>query len=139
MHYCFNVVTEEAGTGHAVLVRGIEPVTGVREMMKRRGISRPRIGDPVSAGDLINLCNGPAKFCQAFGIGHVQNGTDLCGNELWLARESTPESTHPKTASHMSFRVLSSTRIGITVGREHRWRFYIKNSPFVSRGKPVEG
>src|ERR1700741_2664024 len=67
MHFCSNIVTEEEGIGHAVLLRAVEPIEGVNLMMKRRN------------GTLENLTNGPAKLCQAFGITRKENGTDLLG------------------------------------------------------------
>ena len=54
LHYCFNVVTEPAGVGHAVLVRGIKPVT--------------------PAGQRLN---GPAKVTQFFGINLQHNALNL--------------------------------------------------------------
>jgi DNA-3-methyladenine glycosylase len=136
MHFCFNVVTEEEGTGHAVLLRALEPVTGIDRMMKHRGMSSTRINNNViPARQLIHLCNGPAKLCQAFGIARAQNGTDLCGNEIWIARDTLPGTR--SAGQRARFQIRRSTRIGIAVGREHRWRFYVKGSPWVSRGKPV--
>jgi 3-methyladenine DNA glycosylase Mpg len=66
-------------------------------------------------------------MCQAFAIGRKENGTDLCGNNIWLARDSNA-TTAPSVAV--------STRVGVTRGSRHRWRFYIKDNPFVSPGKP---
>ena len=128
MHFCFNVVTEEEGTGHAVLLRAVEPIKGIGLMMKRRALTSPHHGQVHN--DLVNLCNGPAKLCQAFGMARPQNGTDLCGNRIWLAEDDIPR---------RDIQMRRSTRVGITAGREHRWRFYVKDNPFVSRGKPVEG
>ena len=121
MHFCFNIVTEQEGIGHAVLLRAIEPLQGVGVMQRHR-----RRGH--AENSLVDLCNGPAKLCQAYGIARAQNGTDLCGTEIWIA-EDTP--------GHQGMTVARSTRIGISVGLEHKWRFYLSNCPFVSRGKPV--
>jgi DNA-3-methyladenine glycosylase len=116
MHFCSNVVTEEKGRGKAVLLRALAPVQGISAMKRRRGTD-----------DEKELCNGPAKLCQAFGIGKAENGTDLCGTSLWIARDrfSPP------------LRIRRSTRVGITTGTRHRWRFYARENPYVSRGKPV--
>jgi len=151
MHFCINVVTEEEGTGHAVLLRALEPINGFELMMKHRHLTPPDQGNRRPAdSDLINLCNGPAKLCQAFGIDRAQNGTDLCGSEIWLAQDAVPAEGQRKSRDSSgkgrrrkanpqeNLRIRRSTRIGITSGREHRWRFYVKGSPFVSRGKPVE-
>ncbi|MFN0159081.1 MAG: DNA-3-methyladenine glycosylase [Bacteroidota bacterium] len=119
MHFCANVVTEEEGTGHAVLLRAIEPVTGMELMMKRR--QRPK-----TTNSLVHLTNGPAKLCEAFGIARKENGTDLLGRHIWIARDSEKLRT----------KIGTSTRIGISTGKEHRWRFYFRNNRFVSKGKP---
>jgi DNA-3-methyladenine glycosylase len=118
MHYCCNVVTGRIGEGGAVLVRAVEPVAGIRAMTARRsqGDGRRRTAH--------ELCSGPGKLCQAFGIARAENGTDLCGGTIWLARkrgESPPR------------RISRSPRIGISSGREHLWRFFIPDTPFGSR------
>jgi len=126
MHYCCNVVTERAGIGHAILLRAVEPLKGVDAMMRNRG----RPGLMLSMKNLKNLCNGPAKLCQAFDIGRAENGTDLCGRDVWLARDV-------KGGRRMS--VARSQRVGITNGKEHRWRFFERHNPFLSPGRPAAG
>jgi DNA-3-methyladenine glycosylase len=119
MHFCSNVVTEGEGRGCAVLLRAVEPLGGMERMQDLRSAGRTRVH-----GDR-ELCSGPGKLCQAFGIAREENGTDLCGETIWLARkrgESPPRS------------IMCSTRIGISQGREHPWRFFLKDNPFVSRG-----
>jgi len=118
MHFCANVVTGERGIGEAVLIRAVEPVTGIATMKKNRS-ARPR--DPVSG----NLTNGPAKFCQAFSIGRAQNGSDLLGDRIYLTEGDEITRSH----------ILSSGRIGIRSGLDKQWRFYLDGNPFVSRGK----
>jgi DNA-3-methyladenine glycosylase len=121
MHYCCNVVTESEGTGHAVLLRAVEPMAGI-ELMKRNR-KRPKQENRMSA-----LCSGPARLCQAFEIGRKENGTDLCGDRIWIAREI--RSTRPQKVSR-------STRVGISDGKHHKWRYFLKHSPYISTGKPV--
>ena len=121
MHYCSNVVTRPEGIAHAVLLRAVEPVAGVEVM----GQNRKR---PIGETDLTDLCSGPARLCQALGMARDQNGTDLCGNEIWIGRDMQ---------SKRKPAVARSSRVGITDGREHRWRFYIKGSRFVSPGRPA--
>lgn len=122
MHFCCNVVTEEAGVGHAVLLRAAEPVQGVNTMARHRGIRL------ASDHAKRNLCNGPAKLCEAFGIGREENGVDLCSGNLWLAEETFQENP---------VAVVRTTRIGITQGTLHKWRFHMKGNPYVSKGRPV--
>ncbi len=118
MHYCSNVVTEEEGTGHAVLLRAIEPVAGVRIMQRNRGL-KATDGKALSQ----NLTNGPAKLCKALRIAREENGTDLLGNEIFIAAgEHIPRN-----------RIRTSPRIGVRNAIDKRWRFYIKGNPWVSK------
>ena len=121
MHFCCNVVTEDAGKGCAVLIRAVEPVENIEAMQYLRKID--------IAKNQVNLTNGPAKLCQAFKLGREENGTDLCGKDIWIGTEklSVPAS------SLSADRILASTRVGITNGSGHKWRFYIKHNSWVSR------
>jgi DNA-3-methyladenine glycosylase len=112
MHFCMNVVTGRSGEGMAVLLRAAEPVGGLEEMRRRRGRSHVR-----------ELCSGPAKLCQAFGVDRSFDGTDLVqGNDLWIAEgTSVPSSL-----------VVAGGRVGIRVGLEHAWRFTVDGDPYVS-------
>ncbi len=121
MHFCCNVVTEEEGKGCAVLIRAVEPVENIELMKTHRKIDTSK--------NIYNLTNGPAKVCKAFDLGREENGTDLCGKDIWIGsvKLSAPGS------SLSANRVLASTRVGITNGSEHKWRFYIKENRWVSR------
>ena len=66
MHHCMNAVTGPTDVGMAVLIRAAEPIEGVAEMRALRGREPMR-----------DLCSGPAKLCQAFGVDRALNGTDL--------------------------------------------------------------
>ena len=120
MHFCCNVVTERAGKGRAVLLRAVEPLEGMGTMARLRG------GPPSRPLRRQDLCSGPGKLCQAFGIGREENGTDLCGVTMWLARDD---------ASARRGRIGRSARIGITSGRARLWRFTLRDDEFVSHRK----
>jgi DNA-3-methyladenine glycosylase len=140
MHFCSNVVTEAEGIARAVLLRALEPVEGIEVMVRNRRLDKldvlSRTTNAVGRGinptfaerTLLNLCSGPAKLCQAFGIGRKQNGTDLCGNQTWLAND-------PYTSRKVT--IAASRRVGVNNGARHKWRFYIKGNPYVSKGKPA--
>ena len=113
MHYCMNVVTEAEGIAAAVLIRALEPFEGIDIMQKNRGVQISQ----------KNLCNGPAKLCQAFGITKEQNGQSLQSEDLYIA-DGDPV---------VDSAIVVSTRIGISKGKDLPWRFYIKNNPFVSK------
>lgn len=121
MHYCCNVVTEGEGHGCAVLLRAVEPLEGIHQMACRRGLARTAPDAPPDP----NLTNGPAKLCEAFGISKRDNGMDLCDTTISIATDGLPV---PPLAA--------TSRVGITAGKEHRWRFFVKGNRFVSKGKP---
>lgn len=118
MHFCANVVTSVADVGEAVLIRAVEPLIGFEVMTQRRfGANRT-----LDHRTILHLTNGPAKFCEAFGITKKKNGTDLLGTDIWIADDGYVPSAIGK-----------SPRIGIRDGREKLWRFYIKGNLWVSR------
>ena len=119
MHYCMNVVTEPEGIGAAVLIRAVEPLEGIELMQRLRG---PRI-------KTRDLTNGPAKCCGAFAVGPEQNGLTLTGSALFLDEDEPPAENE----------IAISRRIGISKSADLEWRFFIKNNPFVSRGRPAGG
>jgi DNA-3-methyladenine glycosylase len=114
MHFCANVVSGPPGRGEAVLIRAVEPLEGIGLMRRRRGARcEPR-----------EIANGPAKFCQAFGIGRDENGIDLCGGgKIVLTRG----------ARRKEERIVATTRIGIRHAQEKRWRYYLSGNGFISR------
>lgn len=122
MHFCANVVTREERVGEAVLIRAVEPIDGIEVMRKRRGFIPIKSGQARDETDYWELTNGPAKFCQAFGIGRKQNGIDLMGKEMFIARGEKIQ----------KFAIGRSARIGIKNGREKKWRFFVKKNRFLS-------
>jgi DNA-3-methyladenine glycosylase len=117
MHHCFNVTGSVEGNAEAVLIRAVEPIAGRGVMQTLRGALKRE----------QDLTNGPGKLCQAFGITRQENRIDLVDSEeLYLTTgEQVPDSE-----------IANSTRIGISVAMEEPWRFFIKNNPYVSKGKP---
>jgi DNA-3-methyladenine glycosylase len=111
MHHCLNLVTEKKGYPAAVLIRALEPTSGIELMMKRR-----------KQKDLKNLTTGPAKLCQALGVDLKSNGTDLCSDFIYV-----------EDGGVQVKRIGSSIRIGVMEEKKRKWRFFIKNNDFVSR------
>ncbi|MDR2952621.1 MAG: DNA-3-methyladenine glycosylase [Treponema sp.] len=110
MYHCLNIVSGKEGEGEAVLIRALEPVEGIELMMKRRKTSK-----------IENLCNGPGKLTQAFGITRKHNNASLIdGNLRVYGSREKPE-------------IVSSTRIGLSAGKDLELRFFIKGNRFVSR------
>ena len=127
MHWCANVVCGPDGEAAAVLIRALAPLSGLGEMQAARPAARlPR-----------DLCNGPAKLCQALGITGTDNGADLLapaqgrsgsgraggGAPVRLLDDGTPPPRRPGRG----------TRIGIREATEKRWRFWVPGDPNVSR------
>lgn len=112
MYYCLNVVTEAENFPAAVLIRAAEPVAGVEQMKRFRKTDKVR-----------NLTSGPGKLCQAFHLQRKQDGTDLCGSDLFIANGE--EILHDQ--------IDCSKRIGVNAGKDRPWRFFVRDSPFVSK------
>ena len=120
MHFCANIVTGRKGIGEAVLIRAVEPMVGIEVMKKNRQKGRLHLLD---GAYLINLTNGPAKFCQAFGLSRKENGLDLLDSEISIIDgEAIPSKL-----------IKRSSRIGIQQGVEKKWRFFIAGNPWVSK------
>lgn len=116
MHFCANVVCGEEGVASAVLLRGLTPVGGLDAMRAARGPAPRRDRD---------LCSGPGKLCQAFGIDRGFDGADLVTGDLGLTvgQDGTPPLAQPGT----------SGRIGLSVAADVPWRFYVPGAVGLSR------
>jgi DNA-3-methyladenine glycosylase len=119
MHHCMNVVTGRVGQGSAVLLRAAEPLEGLDQMVIRRRTPEPR-----------RLCAGPGRFAQAFGIDRTVNGADVVASAAITLHEGSPVDAD---------RIGRSTRVGVRVGVEPRWRWFVRGDPFVSPGRPAGG
>lgn len=121
MHSCLNVVAylqAEARAG-AVLIRALEPRTGLELMRARRG---------TTAGGDSRLASGPARLCQALAVTRTLDGHDLVAGEgLWLTR-----------GEDVAADIASGPRIGVSYAgewAERPWRFWLAGNPSVSRGR----
>jgi DNA-3-methyladenine glycosylase len=113
MHWCFNAVTREAGHGSAVLIRALEPLSGLDLMRHRRGVDRD-----------VDLTSGPARLCDAFDLTRAQDGARLDRGPLRILRGiEVPDED-----------VVVSPRIGIRKAADWPLRFHIRGNRFVSRG-----
>lgn len=121
MHWCLNVVTQEADTAEAVLLRAAEPLLGLESMWKRR----------LKARRERDLMSGPGKLCAAMQIDKKLDGEPLDGDRLFL------------TGRDIAIRdedIAVSTRIGVEGAPESaHWplRFFLRGNPHVSAYRNV--
>jgi DNA-3-methyladenine glycosylase len=114
MYYMLNAVCEREGFPAAVLIRAVEPLAGLEEMMQVR-----------KAKNEFQIANGPGKLCGAFSIDSELNGLDL------TSRMSALQICEGEDVVAVAW----SARIGIREGIEKLWRCFVPNNPFVSPGK----
>jgi DNA-3-methyladenine glycosylase len=113
VYECLNLVAEPNGTAGCVLIRALEPLTGIDLMFERRPAARkPEL-----------LANGPGKLTRALGISRAHNGVDVTAGALTV---QSPASMKP-------FEVETTPRIGITKCSDWPLRFLIRGNKFVSR------
>lgn len=115
-HCLVNVVSGEIDHPEAVLIRAIEPYTGIDLMFERRGVDKK----------LKELTNGPGKLTKALGITMADYGKTLMEPPLYLAE------------GREIIGISSGPRIGIEntgEARDYPWRFWETGSPFVPRQK----
>ena len=120
-HYCFNVSCMPDGVAGGVLFRALEPLAGIKEMVRARHL---KIED---ARDLRKLTSGPGRLAEAFGITRQRdNGKDLASSEsdLWIADDGQPRPS-----------VKVTKRIGITKAAERPLRYIVPGNAFVSGRK----
>lgn len=118
IHHLFNIVSNVKGKADAVLVRSVQPISGIDSMLKRRKaiISSPKV------------YAGPGKLSQALGIDKSLNGIDLVSNDrIYILDQNIRVK-----------KIVETTRIGIDYAGEDAllpWRFYISGNKYVSKYK----
>ena len=105
IHHLFNVVTNIAGTPHAVLIRAGKPREGSDVMQKRR--KKERLDKTLLAG--------PGSLAQALGITTNLTGTSLLGNRIWIEDQRVPLDAEA---------VIAGSRIGVDYAAEDAKRAY---------------
>lgn len=105
IHHCLNVVTGGEGDGQAVLIRAIEPLTGIERIRKRRAGRPDR-----------ELANGPGKLAAALGLDLEHNGLDLAGSgTVTIIDDGLGPPADPRVGP----------RIGLTKATATPWRFRV--------------
>jgi DNA-3-methyladenine glycosylase len=129
VHWCVNVVTNSAGVGEAVLIRAIQPTTGIETMVRRR------FGDSdaeTAQKRVAKLAAGPGRLCQALGIDGSFDGITIGGSiedetKLWITPPSSPVGKQE---------IVCTRRIGISKGSGLLYRSIIRDSRSLSRRGP---
>jgi DNA-3-methyladenine glycosylase len=114
-YYCFNIVTEQKGIGNAVLIRAIEPTGGLKLIKKRRRKCKNE----------FDMTNGPAKVCLALNIDKSYNGKMINSEKIFVAENKNKE----------EITICCSERIGITRGKEFKYRYFIYRNKYVTNHK----
>jgi DNA-3-methyladenine glycosylase len=109
IHACLNFVAGRQ-PGSAVLIRALEPTTGIEAMAKRRGLADPRL-----------LCSGPGRLTQALGLSLAENAKPL---------DAPPFRLEPRDIDGL---IVAGPRIGITRAAATPWRFGLEGSRYLSR------
>jgi len=116
----FNLTTHHADRPDAVLIRAVEPLVGVAEMLRRRGLAAP----------VRALTAGPGVLSQALGITPALSGTALDGDLIWFE-------DHGETVPDAAVR--ASARVGLAYAGPAAaglpWRFRLAGSQWTSPAK----
>ena len=119
IHQMMNVVTNNAGIPDAVLIRAVEPISGIDIMLQRTG--------KVKAD--FSLTRGPGNLAKALGIYKVHSGTILLSNELFIAEDDSIGSS--------AMEIISGPRIGVQYAGNDAllpYRFFVRGNKYVSGG-----
>ena len=113
IHWCLNLVCDQEGVASAVLVRALQPMSGLERMRERRGLADDRL-----------LCSGPGRLCEALAVTGAHDGLPLDEPPFaLLERQSEPDA-------------VAAPRVGISAAAERPWRYLVRGSRFVSRPAP---
>jgi DNA-3-methyladenine glycosylase len=117
IHEMLNVVTSVEGRPQAILIRAIEPTTGLDIMLARRNMPAPK----------PNITAGPGSVAKALGIDRKLNGISLQSDTLWI---------EDKGLSFSDEQIAAVPRIGVAYAGEDAllpYRFYVKGNIYVSK------
>ena len=122
-YFCMNITCEKDGQAGCVLLRALEPLAGLEQMARNRGLN--------SDIPVRELTSGPGRLCQAFGLNRTaHNGLDMLDAASPL---------QVRDDGFRAVRVLVTARIGIRHAVELPLRFAIPEHPCVSGPKSISG
>jgi DNA-3-methyladenine glycosylase len=149
MYDCLNVVTGPEGAASAVLIRAVEPLSGLAEMRHarlavegRRKAARTPDGTTTARARIARtpvqrLASGPGLVAAAFGIDTAWTGRDLCDPRSPLRLERDPADPSDRVPDDQ---VAIGPRVGVAYAGDdwasRPWRFAIASHPSVSGRRP---
>lgn len=116
VNYLANVVCQPVGVGSGILIRALEPLTGLDVMRANRG--HPD-------GPDRRLCSGPGRLCKAFDLSRADNNTDLVTGKVRILDDD------------VALPYAAGPRVGISAGQDLDWRFFVEDNPSVSVRVPA--
>lgn len=119
IHHLFNVVSNVENKADAILIRAIEPMDGVEEILRRRNKTKLH----------RSVGGGPSIASKALGITTQHYGVDLLGNEIWIEDRGITVSEN---------QIISSPRVGVDYAGDDAkrpWRFRVKDNAYTSPAK----
>lgn len=113
MQNCLDIVTEKADVPSSVLIRALEPLEGIELMKEFR-----------KKENIRDLTTGPGKLTQALQITKEFDGVDITDSNslLWVIDDGFPQKN-----------IVQGKRIGISKAKDSEYRFYIKESSYISK------
>jgi DNA-3-methyladenine glycosylase len=119
MHHLFNVITNKKNIPNGVLIRALEPIEGVEQMLIRTG-------KPLAD---FTLTRGPGNLSRAMGLSKQHTGGNLFSDEIFIEDDGK---------QYKKEEIAVTKRIGVESAREDAelpYRFIIKGNPYVSARK----
>jgi DNA-3-methyladenine glycosylase len=123
-HFCLNVSCLPDGVAGGVLFRALEPVVGVEEMAKARGLAIANPDDLLKISTLKQIASGPGRMAEALGVTRERD------NEKPFA--SARSDLRIVDDGYRVRRIMVTPRIGIVKSPERPLRYFIAGNPFVS-------
>ncbi len=115
MYWLFNLLVKGGPRDGLILIRALEPVSGIVEMQKRRKHEK-----------LTALCSGPGKLAAALGITGADHRTPMAGRGRPAGVGLRPPKSGP------AHDIAEDIRVGISKAVNHPWRYLARGNPHVS-------
>jgi DNA-3-methyladenine glycosylase len=119
MHHLFNVITNKKDIPHAILIRALEPMEGIEQMLIRTG-------KPFAD---FTLTKGPGNLARAMGMSKMHTGGTVFSEEIFIEDDGL---------RYKKDQISVTKRIGVESAREDAelpYRFIVRGNPYVSARK----